>query len=334
VSTAIANDPHGRSESDAQLRRAAEAYFAAVNSESWDELRQLFDENAVLQPPLSMPIAGRDNVVPYYARVLAPFATHDDAPVGIVVSGTTVYVHIEFEGKLTTGIPIAFRALDVFEFVDGRIGRLTIWYDSAAVLRDVLDGLAEPTPSSAERSHMGTAAEATPARVGQAARALKRGVGVPLEALPGAHWRFAGPSTNRLLARAVLIDLALTGGARSDVVPELEADDLETCVARQESDIRPGDVLFLYTGAGDGREADHPLRLAPGAGEWLARKRPAAVATDAATIAIRSDHELTVGGPWDLEELRADSVATGTWDGLLVASVGLQHECLSAVVLR
>ena len=54
---------------------------------------------------------------------------HHDDPYGIHVSGDVVTVEIAFEGETEAGVPAAWEAVDVFHLVDGRVKRLTTWYD-------------------------------------------------------------------------------------------------------------------------------------------------------------------------------------------------------------
>ena len=49
-------------------------------------------------------------------------------------------VEISFTGTTGRGRPVAFGALDVFGLAGPRIRRLSIWYDTAAVLRQVQGG--------------------------------------------------------------------------------------------------------------------------------------------------------------------------------------------------
>jgi hypothetical protein len=51
-----------------------------------------------------------------------------------LISGRTATVEIHFKGALASGAEIEFDAVDVFDFDDdGKITRLSSWYDSHAV---------------------------------------------------------------------------------------------------------------------------------------------------------------------------------------------------------
>jgi hypothetical protein len=65
----------------------------------------------------------------YYSTVLVPYPVHHDDPYAIHVSGDVVTVEIAFTGETHEGVPVEFEAVDVFTLRDGRICRLTTWYD-------------------------------------------------------------------------------------------------------------------------------------------------------------------------------------------------------------
>lgn len=108
-------------------------YFAAVNSGDWLGLRDLFTEHAVLAAPGVRTRHGRDAVGSYYPRVLSGYAEHFDRPGRRLDCGSTTVVEISFAGRRVDGRPVAFDAVDLFDLEDGRIARLSIWYDTAAV---------------------------------------------------------------------------------------------------------------------------------------------------------------------------------------------------------
>ena len=99
-------------------------------------------------------------------------------------------VEIHFTGRLENGAPIEFDAVDVFDLDDeGRIVKLTSWYDSHAVrktLRAALEPMVGPPPDSwsvpPERA----------ARVRAGARGVAAAAAPPLA---------AGSARQRVLAR-------------------------------------------------------------------------------------------------------------------------------------
>ncbi len=44
---------------------------------------------------------------------------------------------IDFRGRTEDGRPVTFKAVDVFDLVDGKIARVSIWYDTHGVRRQL-----------------------------------------------------------------------------------------------------------------------------------------------------------------------------------------------------
>ena len=113
------------------------AYFEAVNHQDWDALRDLFTPDAEIRPVGSRRRQGRSDVLAYYPKVLATFAEHEDVVERASVAGDVVTVEIRFDGRTRGGHAVTFDAVDVFDLRDGRIARISLWYDTADVLRQV-----------------------------------------------------------------------------------------------------------------------------------------------------------------------------------------------------
>ena len=116
------------------------AYFDAVNAEDWDALAGLWEPDAGLYATGARPRHGREAVLAYYLRVLAGYAEHVDRPGRRITEASTVVVEISFTGRTSQGRPVAFDAIDVFDLSGPRIRRLSTWFDTAAVLRQVNGG--------------------------------------------------------------------------------------------------------------------------------------------------------------------------------------------------
>ncbi len=118
------------------------AYFAAVNAGDWAALAGLWEPDAELVATGARPRHGREDIMAYYPRVLAGYAEHEDRPVRRIKDGSTVVVEVAFTGRTTAGRAVAFDAIDVFDLApgSGRIRRLSTWYDTAAVRRQVAGG--------------------------------------------------------------------------------------------------------------------------------------------------------------------------------------------------
>jgi ketosteroid isomerase-like protein len=120
---------------------AIAAYFAAVNARDWDRLAEVFADDAEIRPPGVEPRRGRDDVLAYYPPLLATFAEHHDEPIRVHVAGDVVTVEIAFTGRTVEGVPLAFDAVDVFDLdAEGRIVRLSLWYDTRSVIRQLKAG--------------------------------------------------------------------------------------------------------------------------------------------------------------------------------------------------
>jgi ketosteroid isomerase-like protein len=112
---------------------AVSTYFSAINAEDWDRLATVWQDDAELIAVGARPRKGKDAIVKYYPKTLAPWKEHFDDPTRFIVAGDTVTVEIHFSGRSADGIEVEFDAVDVFDLVDGRIQRVTNWYDVAAV---------------------------------------------------------------------------------------------------------------------------------------------------------------------------------------------------------
>jgi ketosteroid isomerase-like protein len=114
------------------------AYFEAVNGRDVDALSALFADDVELRPVGSPPLRGRDAVIAYYPPLIAGFAELRDEPVRVSVAGDVVTVEIAVVGRTLAGADVAFDAVDVFDLdADGRIVRLSLWYDTRDVARQV-----------------------------------------------------------------------------------------------------------------------------------------------------------------------------------------------------
>lgn len=119
---------------------AITTYFACVNEDRFEDLREVFDDDIRLEMAGAPPRRGLDDAVAYYALALALLPDHDDAPVTVWVDPThrRVCVEIEFVGATHEGRPVRFTAVDIFHLTDqGRIGWLRSFYDTALVARQI-----------------------------------------------------------------------------------------------------------------------------------------------------------------------------------------------------
>jgi ketosteroid isomerase-like protein len=262
---------------------AIAAYFESINSEDWDRLATLFHDDAELRGPGTPPRIGGEAVASYFRDALRPYPVHHDEPTREIYAGDTVTVEIHFEGQLANGAPIAFDAVDVFDFVDGRIKHESSWYDSYHVRSMLLDAAASGPPTP----------DITPARRRYALGRAKRGAAFRFD---GARWSDAGAWPDGLATRAVLL-------AAEELSPSALQSAAEACGEK----LRPGDALLVRAGG----------PAAPELRGWLAEHGIAALAVDA--DAAPPDLGVPVGTGWALDALHEDCAKHGTWDGFLVS---------------
>jgi ketosteroid isomerase-like protein len=132
------------------VREVAAAYFERLNAERWAELLDLFHEDAELVAPGASPRRGRGEIASYLRAALDPYPEHRDAPGRMLVDGEAAAIEIRFTGRLANGAEVAFDAVDVMDVRDGRIARLTSWYDSHAVRRMLAEAQAREPPRPPE----------------------------------------------------------------------------------------------------------------------------------------------------------------------------------------
>jgi ketosteroid isomerase-like protein len=109
-------------------------YFDGVNNENWEDFRQIWHEDAVVDVTGGLHFEGIDEIAPYYPRVLKNFPVHYDDPYAVHVAGDVVTVEIAFRGETLDGVAAEWEAVDVFTLEDGRIRKLTTWYDMGLVV--------------------------------------------------------------------------------------------------------------------------------------------------------------------------------------------------------
>ena len=114
---------------------AITGYFDAINSDRWDDLRDVFTEDAVVTAVGAPPRRGRDEISAHYGRLFRAFTEHRDTPTRVLPCGDAVTVEVTFHGTTPDGRTVTFDAVDVFDLRDGLIERLSNWYDLVHVRR-------------------------------------------------------------------------------------------------------------------------------------------------------------------------------------------------------
>jgi ketosteroid isomerase-like protein len=123
------------------------AYFRCLNTEAWDKLAGLWHEDGELRAVGARPRQGRDEVLAFFHRLFDPWRAHLDEPTRVVVAGDVVVAEVRFTGTTHQGREVGFDAVDVIDLRDGRVCRLTNWYDLDYVRRE----LATPAPEGEGR---------------------------------------------------------------------------------------------------------------------------------------------------------------------------------------
>ncbi len=112
-------------------------YFDAVNTENWEKLASLWVEDAELDVVSARPRRGRDDVLTYYPRALAPFPQHWDEPYRISRDGDVVTVEIQFNGTTPDGVEIEFDAVDIFDLRGDKLWKMKSFFDIDSIRRQM-----------------------------------------------------------------------------------------------------------------------------------------------------------------------------------------------------
>jgi ketosteroid isomerase-like protein len=113
------------------------SYFEAINNEDWDSLAEFWTDEAELRVVAARPRSGKEDVLGYYPRALKGYPKHFDDPYRISVAGDLVTVEIRFTGETAEGAPVEFEAVDVFDLRDGKLWKMSSWFDIEHVRRQI-----------------------------------------------------------------------------------------------------------------------------------------------------------------------------------------------------
>ena len=108
-------------------------YFVALNDEDWELMASVRHPELDLIPSGSRPRIGSDKAIAMFQKIFERFPVHQDNPTRFLESGNTVVVEITFNGATQDGQKVAFDAVDIFDVEDGRIFRLSQWFDTSAL---------------------------------------------------------------------------------------------------------------------------------------------------------------------------------------------------------
>jgi ketosteroid isomerase-like protein len=115
----------------ATMRDVVLRYFQCLDTEDWTQMRELWCDDGRLRAVGARPRDGADAVIGYFSKLFDPWPSHEDKPVRLVVSepDQTVLAEVVFTGTTPGGRDVRFDAVDVFDFADGCIAKLSNWYD-------------------------------------------------------------------------------------------------------------------------------------------------------------------------------------------------------------
>lgn len=119
-----------------ELPDAIRRYFDLMNAEEWDRFGDVWTPDATVVAVGAPPRHGRDEILDHYRRLFRAWDHHLDSPTRVLPCGQAVTVEVHFEGTTADGRTLGFDAVDIFDLADdGRIARLTNWYDLVMVRR-------------------------------------------------------------------------------------------------------------------------------------------------------------------------------------------------------
>jgi ketosteroid isomerase-like protein len=106
-------------------------YFWCLDHEDWPQMRSLWHEDGILRAVGARPRDGLEQVMDLFSKLFVPWREHQDAPTRVIHAEDTVTVEVTFTGRTPGGREVSFDAIDVFDLRDGRIAKMTNWYDTA-----------------------------------------------------------------------------------------------------------------------------------------------------------------------------------------------------------
>jgi ketosteroid isomerase-like protein len=115
--------------SPADAPEVIRTYFDSINTEDFERLAGIWADDVELKAVGARPRTGRDDVMDFYGGIFEPWAAHDDHPTRVVADGDVVVVEIVFTGTTHDGKEISFPAVDIFDLEDGKIRKVSIYYD-------------------------------------------------------------------------------------------------------------------------------------------------------------------------------------------------------------
>ena len=123
------------------MREVVLRYFKNLDTENWEDMARIWHEDGKLRAVGARPRDDRDGVIQYFSKLFTPWPEHEDRPVRLVISerDQTVLAEVTFTGRTAAGKQVVFEAIDVFDLEDGRIKKLSNWYDIDYARKSIAD---------------------------------------------------------------------------------------------------------------------------------------------------------------------------------------------------
>jgi uncharacterized protein (TIGR02246 family) len=122
------------------------SYFRSLDAEDWETMRSLWHEDGSMVAVGARPRLGVDAIVEFFSKLFVPWQVHEDKPTRVLICGDTATVEVTFTGTTQDGRQVSFDAVDVIDVEDGRLRRISNWYDIAYARRVLTEEPAGAAP--------------------------------------------------------------------------------------------------------------------------------------------------------------------------------------------
>lgn len=112
-----------------------QAYFKNVNEENLTELLELFVEDGEFKAPGMSLLRGKE-IGKFYQNIFE-YPKHIDYPILIIEEGDNAAVKIRAEVKTKSGAETELYAVDIFEFENGKIKKLNVFFDNYEIMKNL-----------------------------------------------------------------------------------------------------------------------------------------------------------------------------------------------------
>jgi len=110
-------------------------YFELLNSEQFDKLLELWDENGEFHMPFRGTLKGKDQINEFYSSLPSFYPEHHDGIVKYVISGNEAVLKIDVKNRTRDGKLINFTAFSWMTVENNKIRSMEAKFDTAMVLK-------------------------------------------------------------------------------------------------------------------------------------------------------------------------------------------------------